>query len=111
MSKTFVQNVIKVYTYLGRMWEYYILGGNGKEVVFTENVLLEVIGLNATKGDNHETIRFILLNLENNGLIGYGKKGTAMGNQVYILTAFSTEVKNFREAGQYEEASRREGSE
>jgi hypothetical protein len=94
MSNTFRPNVIKVFTYLGRMWEWYIISGNSKEVVFSENNLLEIIGMTNTTPNNHLMIRDILLNLYNNGLIKYEKKITNRGNEIYLLTEMNTLIKN-----------------
>ena len=91
MSNTFKPNVIKVYTYLGRMWEYYVKDKKGSQlVIFTENVLLEEIGYNPTVPENHIMIRDILMNLTNNGLIYFSKSFTKMGNEVYILNKMYT---------------------
>jgi predicted transcriptional regulator len=96
MKKVFSAHVIKVYTYLGRMWQYYIEESiENNEVVFTENVLIETIGMRPNEAINHRTVQAILVSLSNNGLIAYTKKISDRGNSLYVLTEMNTVVRNW----------------
>lgn len=91
LINTGTSNVLKVYGHLGRLYALF-----GAKANFTENKMIEELGMSKTQPANHKMIRDILDTLKNNGLIDVEIKKEA-GHSCYVLKSFSkTRKTNFK---------------